>query len=325
VTLKTSRKHPIEEVAMKEENKKQVTALRHHLTDLEQRLNKVKAKGVSGFARQLAFQSQVGYYENVKKEIDVLELEDDLAVSVRATVIQNHLIPPGLLSSLLVKLQQITKFVIKGVRSRSLEDDSLGTIGLHQQLLVAGWAPSSFTVKFRFSDQETIDRGLSEIINNLFMLFREDVPDDDLTKTLMEFNLRPRYEDFLAFVADNRLELEIKSPYSERQSVQFTEELAENRRRWIDKSKTWEGTLNINGRLRGGDIKKGTFIIESDKGIPYKGNISEDALEQIQSIPLGAYIAAQIKEITEKKRAAIKEKSRFILEDIVKHVAEVID
>jgi hypothetical protein len=309
---------------MRKENEQQVLALKHHLSSLKERITKTTQEEASTFAQQMMLQSQMGYCESLEEEIHTLESDEDFLLAIKGNKVQNHMVSATLLSTLLSHMRNISNSIVKGIKNRSFTDDSLGEIDPNQQLLVSAFAPSSFAIKFRFSERESLDEGLTAIIKSMGALFLPDISKEELIKLLVEFKLRTRYQHLLEFVTDQKIDLEMKSSYLDQNTIHFTKEIADSRKTWISVTREHEEVLGVTGFFYGGDLKRGKFFVESDEGIPYRGDITVEALEQIKNIPLGSCVVAQIKETVENKTAAVKENLTFILQDIIRCTEEEV-
>ena len=278
--------------------------VRRQLADLAKVRDAARAYGARDFASRAGLDAIHGHEQSLLEELRAAEmLESGSAAEIvfDGDPVQDHAIQAGFLGVMLTKVQQLVNALAQAMMGVATAVAPLPrNIVAENRLVVTGWAPSSFAVRFRLPTREELGQLMDTESQAVLDGLTELLGGPSLSQRAVEWVSLPRvkkhYSEFLETLAKQGASLRLRTrrnPYG----VALTTQGARDRVEWLDLLQVTESKLTVSGVLIGGNVESGRFELKGEDEV-FRGGTTETAKNQMKQIKFGAVVRADLRVTT---------------------------
>jgi hypothetical protein len=278
--------------------------VRAQLTDLAKVKAITSAYGTPDFASRLGMQGVLGHEEELLEELRAAEMVESGSTGelvFDGDPVHDQLIQASFLGAMLSKVQQLFNAVAQAVTSVPTARAPVPRdIVAENRLLIAGWHPSSFAVRFRLPTKELLGQLLEPeseaVLGRLMKLLGEQAPSQETIELVSHARVLKHYYEFLDLIAKQGAVVRMRTrqqPYG----VVLTAQRARDRVDWLDLLTLKEEVLNVTGTLVGGSVETGRFELKVGDEV-YRGRVSDAARGRMKTTTFGANVHAAVRATT---------------------------
>lgn len=278
--------------------------VRRQLADLAKVRDAARAYGARDFASRAGLDAIVGHEQSLLQELhaaEMLESGSAAELAFDGDPVQGHAIQAAFLGVMLTKVQQLVNALAQAMVGVPTAVAPLPrNIVAENRLIVTGWAPSSFAVRFRLPTREELGQLVDTESQAVLDGLTELLGGQSLSQKAVEWVSLPRvkkhYSEFLEALAKQGASLRLRTrrnPYG----VQLNTQGARDRVEWLDLLQVTESTLTVFGVLVGGNVESGRFELKAEDEV-FRGRTTETAKNQMKQIKFGASVKAELRATT---------------------------
>ena len=274
--------------------------VRRQLADLARLRETARAYGTPDFASRVGLDSILGHEQSLLEELraaELLESESAAEIAFDGDPVQGHAIHAAFLGVMLTKVQQLVNALAQAMVGVPTAVAPLPrNIVAENRLIVTGWVPSSFAVRFRLPTREELGQLVDTESLAVLGALTELLGGPSLSQNAVEWVSLPRvkkhYSEFLEVLAKQGASLTLRTrrnPYG----VGLTTQGARDRVEWLDLLQVTESAVTMSGVLVGGNVESGRFELKAEDEV-FRGYTTETAKNQMKQIRFGASVRADL-------------------------------
>lgn len=281
-------------------------AIERQLKDLEEVKSAYEEYGEDDVAARIGKQSLLHHESALKEELKaarLVESEADAELVLAGEPVRDHSVSARFLGLVLGSFQELTNSIAQALSH--LPKTALGplprNVVAENRLMVVGWTPSSFGVRFRLPTEvelnQVVESGAREVLDQLTALLSQDSPSTDVLKVIGSPRVKRHYTDLLDTTARYGASLRVRTRFNPYGTLVTTDQ-ARDRVEWLRLVQSTEDMQAVRGSLVGGNIERGRFELRVSEDESYSGQATKAAREQMRGIPFGANVKASVRIIT---------------------------
>ncbi len=216
--------------------------------------------------------------------------------------VQGHAIQAAFLGVMLTKVQQLVNAVAQAMIGVPTAVAPLPrNIVAENRLIVTGWVPSSFAVRFRLPTREELGQLMDTESQAVLDALAELLGGQSLSQKAVEWVSLPRvkkhYSEILETLAKQGASLRLRTRTKSLRRGGWATQGARDRVEWLDLLQITESTLTVFGVLVGGNVESGRFELKAEDEV-FRGRTTETAKNQMKQIKFGAAVQADLRVTT---------------------------
>ena len=278
--------------------------VRRQMADLAKLRDAARAYGAPDFASRVGLDAILGHEKSLLEELRAAEMLESASAAELAfdgDPVWGHAIQAAFLGAMLTKVQQLVNALAQAMLGVSTAVAPLPrNIVAENRLIVTGWVPSSFAVRFRLPTREELGQLVDTESQAVLDGLAELLGGQSLSQKAVEWVSLPRvkkhYSEFLEALAKQGASLRLRTrrnPYGVGLTTQGARDCVE----WLDLLQVTESTLTVSGVLIGGNVESGRFELKAEDEV-FRGRTTETARNQMKQIKFGAAVQANLRATT---------------------------
>ncbi len=278
--------------------------VRRQLADLVKVRDAARAYGARDFASRAGLEAIIGQEQSLLQELhaaEMLESGSAMELAFDGDPVQGHAIQASFLGVMLTKVQQLVNALAQAMVGVPTAVAPLPrNIVAENRLVVTGWAPSSFAVRFQLPTKEELGRLVDTESQTVLDGLAELLGGQSLSQKAVEWmslsRVKKHYSEFLEALAKQGASLRLRTrrnPYG----VELSTQGARDRVEWLDLLQVTESMLTVFGVLVGGNVESGRFELKAEDEV-FRGRTTERAKNQMKQIKFGAAVQADLRTTT---------------------------